>query len=157
MTLVERISKHLATLPLHARRGQTVMLFREALGELRAIAAARKSAMSTLEQAERGRIEAAEREANQEPEPNQGATMHVIEAKRINQWLSEQPIRVYEIRFSTMTDGERWRRNHTALVLAHSLQSAIAAIEQHWTGQLIIHQAIHRNDQMHVVFADGPA
>ncbi len=79
--------------------------------------------------------------------------IHVIEAKRISEYVSEQPIRVYEIRFSTMREGDKWRRNHVAMVMARSIQEALGAIELHWTeSNLIVHQAIHRNDQMHVIF-----
>ncbi len=67
MNLTERIANHLAELPPHVRYRKTASLLADALAQLLAVKDAHERAMTILAEAERGRIEAAEREANTDP------------------------------------------------------------------------------------------
>jgi len=57
----------------------------------------------------------------------------------------------YEISFSTLQPGEKWRTSHRTTVLTTSPQSAIARIGEHYAGEIVIDQVILRNKSQDVI------
>lgn len=57
----------------------------------------------------------------------------------------------YEVAFSTYEPGEKWRKNHRTTVLTTSVEAAISRIRDYYSGEIIIHQVILRNNSQDVI------
>ncbi len=81
-------------------------------------------------------------------------TVHRVSQNEYGHSL-DQKVLAYEVRFTTWKDGDKWRRNHTALVLCRTAEQAIDLVAQEFPDAPIINQVLLRNNEMHVLISDS--